>query len=147
MLANVLSEETVVPDLDADRMDTVMESLLEMLCRTGKVSDREQARQDLEANTRRMSVGMEHGIAIPHAKTDAVQELIACVAVTRNALDIESVDGRPARIFIMTLSPKSASGPHIQFLSEIGKLLKHRAKRQAVLDARTRADLLQAFLH
>ena len=145
MLSEVLSEDTVLPDLDADSMDVVMEALLEMLCRTGKISDPEQARQDLEANTRRMSVGMDHGIAIPHARTDSVQELIACVAVTRQEMDIESVDGRPARIFIMTLSPRDATGPHIQFLSEIGKRLKHRSNRQAALEARSPSELLHVF--
>ncbi len=146
MLANVLTEDTALPDSDATSKEEVMQALLDMLCRTGKVSDPEQARLDLEANERRMSMGMEHGIAIPHAKTDTVRELIACVAVTRNELDIGSLDGRPARIFIMTLSPKGATGPHIQFLSEIGKRLKQRAVRQAMLDARTRGELLQALL-
>ncbi len=146
MLADVLSEETVVPDLDAGAKSEVVDLLLDVLCGTGKVLDREQARRDLEDNDRRTSVGMEHGIAIPHAKTDAVPELVACIGVTRQPLDIESLDGHPAQIFIMTLSPKDASGPHIRFLSEIGKLLKHRAKRKAVLKAATRSDLLHALL-
>ncbi|MCA1809652.1 MAG: PTS sugar transporter subunit IIA [Kiritimatiellia bacterium] len=146
MLAELLNETTVAPDVSAESKSAIMTTLLDMLCATGKVLDRDLALRDLEANERRMSVGMEHGIAIPHAKTDAVKEMVAAIVITRHPLDIGSMDGQPAQIFLMTLSPKSVSGPHIRFLAEIGRLLRHKSKRQDILAARTRADLLRALL-
>ncbi len=142
MLAEVLTEDLVTTDLSARSKNDVIVGMLDMLCRTGKVRDRDAALQALMDNESRMSTGMEHGIAIPHAKTDAVDELLACVAVTKKKIDFESLDRKPARIFIMTLSPKGRTGPHIRFLAEVSQLLKDDKRRKQVLSAKTPAQLL-----
>ncbi|MFP4643284.1 MAG: PTS sugar transporter subunit IIA [Spirochaetales bacterium] len=146
MLAEVLTEDLVKPGLQARTKNDVIVSMLDVLYKTGKVRDRDAALQALMDNEARMSTGMEHGIAIPHAKTEAVDELLACVAVTRKKIDFESLDRKPARIFIMTLSPKGSTGPHIRFLAEVSQLLKDEKKRKQVLAARSASDLLSALL-
>lgn len=145
MLSDVLTKELVNPDLDAETKIEVIDRLLDMLCATGQVKDREQARRDVLANEQRSSTGMQHGIAIPHAKTAAVDRLLACVGVTRRPIDFETLDGKPARIFAMTLSPPDQTGPHMRFLADIGRMLKHRKARRAVLSARSASELLSAF--
>lgn len=142
MLAEVLTEDLVDTGLSARNKNDVIVAMLDMLCSTGKVRDRDAALQALMDNESRMSTGMEHGIAIPHAKTDAVDELLACVAITRKKIDFESLDRKPARIFIMTLSPKGRTGPHIRFLAEVSQLLKDDKKRKQVLGAKNSKDLL-----
>ncbi len=146
MLRDVLSETLVRCDLDVSDAIGVIDALLDLICTTGKVRDREIARQDVLANERRSSTGMQHGVAIPHAKTTAVDHLLAAVAVTRNPIDFDSLDGKPCRIFVMTLSPIDQVGPHMRFLAEIGRLLKDRHIRDAVRTAGTPAELLAAFV-
>lgn len=146
MLRDVLTERLVTPDLDARTKTEVIDGLLDMLCATGEVRDRELARADVFANESRSSTGMQHGVAIPHAKSAAVDHLLACVAVTREPVDFDSLDRKPCRIFIMTLSPLDQTGPHMQFLAEIGRLMKHRSARKAVLAASSPAALLAAVL-
>ena len=146
MLSEVLTEDLVTTGLQARTKNDVIVSMLDMLCTTGKVRDRDAALQALMDNEARMSTGMEHGIAIPHAKTDAVDELLACVAVTKKKIDFESLDRKPARIFIMTLSPKGRTGPHIRFLAEVSQLLNDEKKRKQVLSARNSRDLLSALV-
>lgn len=146
MLRDVLNERLVTPDLDARTKTEVIDGLLDMLCATGEVRDRALARADVFANENRSSTGMQHGVAIPHAKSAAVDHLLACVAVTREPVDFDSLDRKPCRIFIMTLSPPDQTGPHMQFLAEIGRLMKHRSARKAVLAASSRAALLAAVL-
>ena len=89
---------------------------------------------------------MQYGVAIPHAKTAAVNRLLAAVAITRNPIAFDSLDGKPCDIFVMTLSPIDQVGPHMRFLAEIGRLLKNRRTRKALRQARTNADLLSAFV-
>jgi len=92
-----------------------------------------------------MSTGMENGIAIPHGKTDAVEELLAGVGITKHDVDFNSLDGKPCRIFIMTLSPSHRTGPHIQFLSEISQLLRSEEKRKKLLSAADSREILRAL--
>lgn len=145
MLREVLTRELVVCDLQVTSGIEVIDALLDMLCRTGKVRDKSQAREDVLANERRSSTGMQHGVAIPHAKTTAVESLIAGVAVTKNPIDFDSLDGKPCRIFIMTLSPIDQTGPHMRFLADVGRLLKSKRNRTALLAASNEEELLQAL--
>ena len=85
---------------------------------------------------------MEHGIAIPHAKSDAVDELIACVGISRRKIDFESLDGKAAQIFIMTLSPRDHVGPHVRFLAEMSQLLRDAKMRKRLLKAKNPEELL-----
>jgi PTS system nitrogen regulatory IIA component len=93
-----------------------------------------------------MSTGIQEGIAIPHGKTDAVDELVACVAIKKEGIDFESLDGKPSRIFIMTLSPANKVGPHVQFLAEISRLLKRTEARAQMLSAGSAEELLDCFI-
>ena len=146
MIFTELDETLVRPGMQAADKDDVVEQMLAMLEATGKLKDLASAREALRQNEQRTATGMQHGIAIPHAKTSAVDELLACVAVTTEPIDCSAVDGKPSRIFIMTLSPPDRVGPHIQFLSEIGRILKSRKVRNRVLQARTPAELLTALI-
>ena len=141
MLKEVLTQELVSVGLSARTKEDVINALLDMLCTTGKVKDRARALQDILANEERMSTGLEQGIAIPHAKTEAVEEMVACVAITEHRIDFESVDHKPANIFIMTLSPRGQTGPHMKFLAEVSRLLKDKKMRRSVVEAGDSAEL------
>ena len=146
MLHEALSPELVTTDLNARTKPEAISALLDLLCSTSKVKDRALAERDLLANEQRTATGMQHGIAIPHAKTDAVDELVACVAVSRTPIDFDSLDGKPSQIFVMTLSPTGQTGPHMRFLAEVGRLLKNKKVRRAVLEAESPEALLRAFV-
>ncbi|MFW5850481.1 MAG: PTS sugar transporter subunit IIA [Spirochaetota bacterium] len=145
MIADVLNEDLAICNLDASTGEDVIAALVERICANGEVEDCAQAKADVLANEQRSSTGMQHGVAIPHAKTRAVSRLHAAVAVTREPIDFDSLDGQPCRIFVMTLSPPDRAGPHMKFLAEVGRLLKSRQIRRAILAARTPAELLRAF--
>ncbi|MFW6231970.1 MAG: PTS sugar transporter subunit IIA [Spirochaetota bacterium] len=145
MIADVLNEDLVICDLDASTGGEVVDALLARICATGEVKECARAKADVLANEQRSSTGMQHGVAIPHAKTKAVTRLHAAVAVTREPIDFDSLDGQPCRIFVMTLSPPDRAGPHMKFLAEVGRLLKSRRIRKTILQARTPAELLRAF--
>jgi len=78
---------------------------------------------------------MQYGIALPHAKTDGVNDICVAVGIKREGVDFESIDGEKSRLFIMVVSPKKVSGPHIQFLASIAGVLKDPLVRDAVLAA------------
>jgi len=108
-----------------------------MLATAGKIPDRQAAFNAVMEREQKMSTGMKHGIAIPHGKTDTIQDLVACVGIAENSVEFDSLDHEPCRIFIMTLSPLEKTGPHLQFLAEISLLFKSAEKRQEILSAQT----------
>ena len=56
-----------------------------------------------------LSTGIGDGVAIPHAKTPMVDELLLVAGVTRTAVDYDALDGRPADLFFMLLGPEAAA--------------------------------------
>ena len=143
MLKETLTIDLVTTDLPGRSKNEVIHSLMDLVCKTGKVKDRELALKDVLEHEAGMSTGMENGIAIPHAKSDAVDELVACVGITRRKIDFENLDRKPSRIFIMTLSPRHGTGPHVQFLAEISRLLTDAKIRKSILKARNDQELLK----
>lgn len=142
-LKTVLTPETVNLHLKGTSKEEIIDELLEMLVQAGKVKDKAVARACVLDRERKMSTGMKHGIAIPHGKTDSVNDLVACIGISDHPVDFDSLDQEPCRIFIMTLSPIDKTGPHLQFLAEVSLLFKSAEKRQEILNATDKSDIIR----
>lgn len=134
-LKKVLSPSTVSTELSGSTKSEIIASLVDLAMNSGGIKDRDEALQSVLDRERKMTTGMEHGIAIPHGKTNAVEDLVVAVGISPEPVEFEAMDGRPCRIFIMTLSPLTRKGPHIQFLAEITRILKEESRRTAILQA------------
>ena len=145
-LKKMLNRNVLQLDLPGSSKQEVIEGLLDILMRTGKVKDRAAALNALLEREKKMSTGIQFGVAIPHAKTDAVDELLACVAIKKEGVDFESLDGVDSHIFIMTLSPERRTGPHVQFLAEMSKILQNESLREKMLHLESEEALLQLIL-
>jgi len=140
-LLDTLTEKTIALNLQGRTKEAIIDELLTILAGTGKIADRPEARRSVLEREKSLSTGMKNGIALPHGKTDAVSEMIACMGISNHGVPFDSMDGEPSRLFIMTLSPRNKTGPHLQFLAEVSRLFKSEEKRAALLAAKTQADI------
>ncbi|HCX95554.1 MAG: PTS sugar transporter subunit IIA [Spirochaetota bacterium] len=145
-LKNLLKPELVSLDLKGKNKEAIIRELVELAFRSGKVLDKEEAIRSVFEREDRMSTGMKHGIAIPHGKTTAVRELVACIGISPEEIDFDALDRKGCRIFIMTLSPIDKTGPHLQFLAEVGMLFRSEEKRQALLAAKTPEEVVSILV-
>ena len=146
ILKKLLTEDTVFPDMAAKTKEGIIVELIERLAANKKLKNKEAALKAVRAREKKMSTGMENGIAIPHGKSDEIPELVAAIGRTLHGVDFNSMDKKPSRIFIMTLSPQNHSGPHLQFLAEVSKLLKDAETRKKLLNADSARDILNILL-
>ena len=144
-LKKYLDKNNVFLDLKSESKNTLIEEMIDRLVSSGKLKEKERPLQAVMDREAKMGTGMEHGIAIPHGKTDAVDHLVTAVGLKREGIDFEAIDGNPSRIFIMTVSPLNRTGPHIQFLAEVSKLLKESTSRERLLTARTVEGVIRVF--
>jgi len=142
-LKTVIATETIDLHLKGSTKKEIINELLDILVRTGKIQDREAALNAVMDREDKMSTGMKHGIAIPHGKSATIEDLVACIGISEKSVDFDSLDHEPCRIFIMTLSPVEKTGPHLQFLAEISLLFKSAEKREEILNAKTPEDILK----
>ncbi len=145
-LKKVLTPTTVSVDLPGTTKEEVIAALIDLAMESGKIKDRAAALQSVLERERKMTTGMEHGIAIPHGKTDSVDDLVVAVGITPETIDFQAMDNKPCRVFILTLSPTGRKGPHIQFLAEITRILKEEDRRRQLLSAQTPEDVVKTIL-
>jgi len=142
-LKKLLSEDSIIISLKGTTKEEIISEMVDLLVVRGKIKDRDAALRAVLEREQKMSTGMQHGIAIPHGKTDSVEKLVTAMALKKEGVDFGSMDGKPSTIFIMTISSISRTGPHIQFLSEISQVLNDPDKRDRILQANTPAEVLE----
>jgi PTS system nitrogen regulatory IIA component len=145
-LKTVLTKDTIALHLKGTKKEDIINELLDILVGTNKIQDRAAAFSAVMEREQKMSTGMKHGIAIPHGKSATIHDLVACIGISDNPVDFDSLDHEPCRIFIMTLSPLEKTGPHLQFLAEISLLFKSSEKRNDILKATNPEAILHILM-
>ncbi|MCL2139994.1 MAG: PTS sugar transporter subunit IIA [Treponema sp.] len=141
-IRSVLAKETINLNLKGSTKDEIINELIDILIKAQKIPDREAAYTAVMEREGKMSTGMKHGIAIPHGKTNTINNLVVCMGISEKPVDFKSLDDELCRIFIMTLSPAEETGPHLQFLAEISQLFKSEEKRREILEAKTAEKII-----
>lgn len=144
-MRRMLEEENILMNLKSTTKEGIIEEMLDLLTQNGKIKDRDSALKAIMERERKMSTGMQHGIAIPHGKTDSLvgNKLVTALAIKKEGVDFGALDGQPSKIFIMTLSPLNRTGPHIQFLAEMSQILNDVQKRERILESQTPQEVME----
>ncbi|MDD4013454.1 MAG: cation:proton antiporter, partial [Candidatus Omnitrophica bacterium] len=146
-LSQVISPLAVSANLKGSSKSEILEEMITLLMVSGALpaDNRAQALKDLWEREKTMSTGMQEGVALPHAKTLAVDKLIAAVGIKNGGADFDSLDKKPSEIFVLTLAPKANQQPYLQFMGEVTKVLVNPENRKRILSSRTNKDLYKAI--
>jgi len=143
-LAGYLSKNLLEPKLKGKNKYEIIDELLNILDQNGLIKNMDDARNTVLTREESMSTGMQFGIAIPHGRTDAVDQLICAVGIKPESVDFKSIDGKPSKIIILTLSPKKTSAPHMQFMSMVSQALNEKG-RKALLACKTPEEMFNVL--
>jgi len=135
VLTQILQPTCVKVPLSGSDKDAVITELIDILAENGLLQDRETVLEAVFTRERTRSTGIGSGIAIPHGKCGAVKELVMALGITREPLEFESVDGKPVSIVILLVSPADQTGPHIQALARISRLMLDEEFKTALQQA------------
>ena len=141
-LKKALAEESISLTLKGQTKEEILNELTDLLVASGKAANRDDICEAMVDREKKMSTGMQNGIAIPHGKTDAVNTLVAAVGIHKEGADFGALDGKPCHFFIATVSPNTRTGPHIQFLAEVSRSLNDASIRENMLTATSAQAIL-----
>lgn len=145
MLSELLEPKTVIPRLKAKTKEEALEELVDVLVAADKVTDKREALAAVKEREELMTTGIGLGVALPHGKTAAVKELVGAFGRSPEGIDFRSLDGKPAHIFFLLLSPPECAGPHVRALASISRLLKDPSFREQLLSLETPEEILSAI--
>lgn len=141
-LMDILSANSVIVDLKGETKEEIIEELVDALEVGEVITNRDKVLQAVLEREKIMSTGIGDGIAIPHGKSDAVARLAAALGTQKRGVDFEALDGEPAYVFFLLVSPANVSGPHIKALARISRLLKNDDFKKKLIDAATAEDIM-----
>ena len=142
-LLDILSPRSVLVGLQGETKEEIIEELVDSLESGAVVTDREKVLQAVVEREKIMSTGIGDGIAIPHGKSDAVTRLAAALGIHKRGVDFEALDGEPAYVFFLLVSPANVSGPHIKALARISRLLKNDDFKKRLISAADAAEIMR----
>ena len=141
-----IEESVIKVPLESTTKHDVIRELVLLLKDAGKIDDADSIVEAVESREVLCSTGLDRGIAVPHAKTDAVPDLTIAIGISPDGVDYEALDGEPSKIFFLILAPPDQSGPHVQALSEIAKTTQSSVLVRMLLAAKTPAEVVELFM-
>jgi len=142
----MLREDTIVVGFRSSLKQDILEELVDIAEKTGKIKDRNEALKAVIAREEMMSTGLEHGIAIPHAKTNAVSEIVMAMGVAEEGVDFDAVDGNQSYIFFLLLAPENAAAANVKLLAQIARITSSADFRNKIIKAESPAQILEILM-
>jgi PTS system nitrogen regulatory IIA component len=138
-------EELILPDLKGrGKLDVLTELSGHVAAKVAGV-DPALLLQVLLERERLASTAIGEGVAIPHAKYDAIGQLTGCVGRSAPGVEFESMDGRPTHLFFVLVAPQSSTGAHLKALARISRLFKDPGFRTRLMQAKDAGELYRAI--
>lgn len=131
-LSELLNEDAISLSLRARDKETAIKELVQLLESAHRVDTKGEILSKVLQRESMMSTGIGNGVAIPHGKTRLLDQLVASCGVSRGGIDFDSMDGEPATLFILLVSPESLRGPHVKALANVSRLLKEESVRDSL---------------
>ena len=142
-LIDYINADAIMLDVQESDKETLLSKMLERLDSCDLLENREGAENAIMAREQLMSTGVGNGVAIPHARTDAVKTIRLTVATIKNGIAYKSVDNKPVFVIFMLLSPRNAASDNLKVLTSIAKLLRDNPN---FLEKLIKADTASEFI-
>ena len=145
LLTDILAPNCVLVPMQAADKRAAIEELVNLLADAGKSNDRAKLLAAVMEREATRSTGIGNGLAIPHGKSATVTQLTMAIGKPAQPIEFESIDGRPVSLIVLLASPPDQTGPHIQALARVSRLMTIESFRIKLM-ATTSPDELYELL-
>ena len=121
-IIDLLSTDRIALGAQVSDKEQAIDKLVELQMAGGCIADREAYRKAILAREEMSSTAIEQGIAVPHAKSDAVSAPSLAAMTLTQGVDYGAMDGQPSDLFFMIAAPLNGD-LHLEILSRLMVLL------------------------
>lgn len=134
-LSAFTSAKLIDLNLAAADKDSVIASMADILSRSPHLGDRDLFLGDVLAREELVTTGVGHGVAFPHAKSDAVEAVVFAFARLTEGVDFGALDGRPVRLVFLIGAPKHQDPPrvYLNLMARLSFLMRIEGSRDLLL--------------
>lgn len=142
-IMDFLNKKAISVNIKSADKEGVIKELVDLLADAADIKNKEDLVKAVLAREALGSTGIGQGVGIPHAKSQAVKELVAAFGLSRNGVNFDSLDGEPVHIFFLLIAPEESAGPHLKALARISRMLKDKYFRDLLKKAKDEHDILR----
>lgn len=143
-IVDLLKPEAIKLNQSLSDKSEAIEKLIELHASVGNISDRDSFRKEILKREELSSTAVGNGIAIPHAKSEAVASPGLAAITAPNGVDYGAPDGKPSDILFMIAAPLDGD-LHLEVLSRLMTLLMDENLRDALKKSNTPEEFLSAI--
>lgn len=145
LLSDYIRRDHILTDMAASDKTGALETLCRFAARLRGLDA--QALLDVVMAREKMgSTGIGFGVALPHGATDLLDTPLVALATAKTAVEFDSLDGQPVRLFVLLVTPAGDSGEHLQLLTRLGTMLKSGEAVREFLAAQNPDELFELIL-
>jgi mannitol/fructose-specific phosphotransferase system IIA component (Ntr-type) len=143
-LAKLISADQIILDMKAVGHWPAITELVDHLVETGRLPEaqREEILDALKVREALVSTGIGSGVAIPHAFSDELEEVIAVFGKSKAGIDFEALDNAPVHFIILFIVPRKDYHLHLRTLAAIAKMFTNIEIRRQLGLAESRDEIL-----
>jgi fructose-specific phosphotransferase system IIA component len=145
-LSDILKLQHIKVPLEATGKKEAIGELVQVLAEAKEVKDAQVLLASVLEREATRTTGIGNGLAIPHGKCAGVDHLVVAIGKPASPIDFDSIDKRPVNLIVLLASPPDQTGPHIQALARISRLMNVEAFRVAMRNATTPKQILDAVV-
>ena len=123
VLTQILEPACIKVPLQGKNKEAIIAELVDVLDAGGFLQDKNSVLQAVLMREQTRSTGIGSGIAIPHGKCKGLKGLVMAMGISPQGVDFQSIDEKPVYIVVLLASPLDRTGPHIQALARISRLM------------------------
>ncbi len=142
---DLLGKNFIIADLKGQNKESVINELIDLFKDDPRIIDLEKVRDAVLEREKIMSTGVGKGFAIPHGKTNAVNDILAAFGKTNHPIEYDSLDGHPVYLVFLLVGKDNLVSKHIKLLSRISRMMNKDEFREKLLKAKTSEEIFEIF--
>ncbi len=141
-ITDLLNVESIKLNASPKTKEEAIEELIDLQVKGGKIADREAYKEGILAREAMSTTAVGEGIAIPHAKSDAVKAPSLAAMTVPNGVDYEAMDDEPSNLLFMIAAPNDGD-VHLEVLSRLMTMLMDEDFKNKLLSATDKNEFLK----
>ena len=145
-ISDYLREGMICLNMKATGKEEAIKELGSCIRKAEEISNYEMFHNDVLEREKLTTTGIGEGVAIPHARTDAVTGFVIAFGKSEQGVNFNSLDGKKARLLFLMGTPKRAGlDDYLVLLAHLTRLLKEESFRESLLKAKSPTEIIDIF--
>ena len=146
-LSSLLTVGQIIPEMKATERWPAITEIVDLLVSLQRIDAqyRDSILAALRQREETMSTGIGFGIAIPHASSEHVSEVVAAFGRSAPGIEFDSLDNELVHFIVLFIVPRDQFQVHLRTLAAIAKFLNDRKVRDELAEAPDAEAILKVF--